>query len=251
EYTKDENVYVRMDTEGEVAGTYVVNTFTVTDAGEITDHGHYETIKNLTNLDSIEEDKEDYTFTAEKGKFYYQGDIVNATLPWNFDISYVLDDKDVDATELAGAEGDLEIHLKIDATTDEEVAKFLPAYLLQVKFTLDNNLCEDIVADGATIIDTGSKETLSYNIMGDSAEIVITTTVHDFEMDDISITGAPVSDFPVSFVSTDNENVRQTMFLMSAEGVEIPEVEVVEEVEEEEGNFFKQMVDRFVNRSIE
>ncbi len=251
EYTKDENVYVRMDSEGEVSGSYVVNTFTVTDAGEITDMGDYESVKNLTNLDEIEVDKDELSFYAEKGKFYYQGNIANATLPWDFDVSYVLDEKDVDPDELACAEGDLEIHININGTTDEEIAKFLPAYLLQVKVTLDNDLCEDIVADGATIVDTGSKETISYNVMGDDAEIVIYTTVKDFEMDDISITGAPVADYHVSFASTDNESVRQTMFLMSVEGVEIEEPEVVEEEEVEETNFIKQMVNRFVNRSID
>lgn len=292
EYSKNENVYVRMDSEGDVSGTYVVNAFTVKEAGDITDYGDYESIQNLTNLDGIEEDKEEYTFYAEKGKFYYQGNIEDAQLPWDFEITYILDGKEVDAEELAGAEGDLEIHMAIRENPAAANPAFYQAYLLQISFNLDNKLCEDIVAKGASLADAGADQQITFTVMPDTAaqaadsgqaetqdsqaagkesqdgqpadagqeeaanqetegkatELVITATVTDFEMGDISINGAAMTDFPVSFVSGENQDIVQTMFIMSAEGISIPEEpEAVEPVEEDNRNFIQKLIDKILN----
>ena len=315
EYIKDENVYVRMENDGEVLGTYVVNGFTVTDAGEITDYGDYETVKNLTDLNEIEKDKDEYTIYADKGKFYYQGDIKNAELPWNFEIEYELDGKSIDPEDLAGERGDLELTIKVRKNDDVHTSDFFDNYMLQTAVTLDNDLCEDIEAEGATIVDTGSSEKLTFTFMpgrdqvsdkerqgeenlteeesndkekesdssakddsegqestdaednaeseedadeeGDEKEddvvasYVVKASVEDFEMDDITINGAPMMPLEKSFASADNENTRQTMFIMSIEGIEIEEEEAAEiETTENKGNFIQQIIDRFKNRNI-
>lgn len=263
DYSKNENVYVRMDSEGDVTGTYVVNAFTVKDAGEITDYGDYESIHNLTSLDAIEEDMHEYTFYAEKGKFYYQGNMGDAQLPWNFETRYILDGKEVDAEELAGAEGDLEIHMLIKENAAVANPAFYPAYLLQVSFTLDNDLCENITAKGANMADAGANQQITFTVMPGAAaqnadsgqstdtakevELVVSASVTDFEMGDISINGAAMTDFPVSFVSEDNQKLEQTMFIMSMEGITIPEEEVVETVVEDNRNFFEKLIDKILN----
>lgn len=255
EYTKSENVYVCMDTAGEVDGTYVVNTFTVTDNGEITDYGDYDSVQNLTNLDEIEKDKDEYTIQADKGKFYYQGNMDNAQIPWNFEIQYVLDGKEVDADEVAGAEGDLEIHMFVKENPVAMNPKFFQSYLLQASLTLDSSLCEEIRAKGANIVDAGSNVQVTYTVMPnavqqaemdkeDVKELVIYTKVTDFEMDDISINGAAMADFPVSFASADNSHTGQTMFIMSAKGVTIPEEKVEAKAEKDNRNFLQKLIDK-------
>lgn len=292
-YNKNENVYVRMDSEGDVSGIHVVNAFTVNEAGEITDYGDYESIKNLTNLEEIEEDRDEYTFYAEKGKFYYQGNMGDAQLPWNFELKYILDGKEVDAEELAGAAGDLEIHMTIKENQAVANPAFYQAYLLQVSFTFDNDLCEDIVAKGASMADAGADQQVTFTVMpgnvsqpagsdqaqnnqtadeesvemqegqpadteqeesaeeedkGNEAKLVISAAVTDFEMGDISINGAAMTDFPVSFVSDENQEMGQTMFIMSAEGITIPEPEVAEAVEEEDNrNFIQKLFDKILH----
>ena len=70
-------------------------------------------------------------------------------------------------------------------------------------------------------------------------------------MDDITINGAPMMPLEKSFASADNENTRQTMFIMSIEGIEIEEEEAAEiETTENKGNFIQQIIDRFKNRNI-
>lgn len=244
EYTKNENVYVRLEQNGEVRGTYVVNSFDVTKEGEITDYGDYDRVQNLTNLDALESDKDEHTFVASKGKFYYQGDIDKAELPWNFDIIYTLDGEEVEKDTLAGQEGELEIHMEVrknPAFTDETLFQ---SYMLQASFTLDPELCDNIQAEGATISDAGANENVTFIVNpGTEADLVITTDVENFEMDDISINAAAAIPTPVSYVS-DQNNTEKTTFIISAEGVTIPEPKV-EEVIIDEPSFMDKIADLF------
>lgn len=244
EYTKNENVYVRLEQNGEVKGTYVINSFDVTKEGEITDYGDYDRVQNLTNLDELESDKDEHTFIAPKGKFYYQGDIDKADLPWTFDIIYTLDGEEVEKDKLAGREGELEICLKVrknPAFTDETLFR---SYMLQVSFTLDPELCDKIQAEGATISDAGANENVTFIVNpGTETDLVITTDVENFEMDDISINTSAVAPTPVSYVS-DVNNTEKTTFIISAEGVAIPEP-IEEEAIIDEPGFLDKIVDLF------
>lgn len=266
EYTKNENVYVRLEQNGEVSGAYVVNSFHVTKEGEITDYGDYDKVQNLTNLEAIESDKDEHTFTAEEGKFYYQGDIDKAELPWTFDIVYTLDGEEVEKDELAGQEGELEIRLQVRRNPAFADANFFQTYMLQTSFTLDPALCDHIHAEGValgetaatdsgdqtagttiqtTMTDAGANENITFIVYpGTEAELVITADVENFEMDDIAINGAAAAEFPKSYVSDANTNVDKTTFIISAEGVTIPEP-VVEEVVEEEPSFIDKLLDLF------
>ncbi|MFA9378942.1 MAG: hypothetical protein ACERKZ_19675 [Lachnotalea sp.] len=180
---------------------------TVTDSGEITDHGDYSEVMNLSNLDVIESDKDEQTVNLEKGKFYYQGNLEKAELPWSFDISYILDGDDVSEEELAGAEGDLVINIKTKRNPGVVDESFFNAYMLQVSLNLDATLCEDIVVDGANISDAGSDEKITFMVNpGSEASLKVSASVKDFEMDDISIAAVSTANRPISFVSDDNNN---------------------------------------------
>lgn len=246
EYTKNENVYVRMDQDGRQEGTYVVNSFTITKGGKITDIGDYNSVHNLTNLSEIEQDKDEQVFEAEEGKFYYQGDLDKAEIPWNFDITYTLDGDEVEEEELAGEEGELKIKIQVRKNPAMTNESFFQGYLLQVSATLDSDLCENIKADGATIVDVGSDEKITYVINpGTEADLEISADVENFEMDDLAITGTAAQEMPVSFLSEKNDHIKQTMFIMSAKGVEIADkkAEVVKEKKEGFLNKFKSLFD--------
>lgn len=263
EYTKNENVYVRLEQNGELNGVYVVNTFNVTKEGEITDYGDYDKIQNLTNLDAIESDKDEHSFTAGEGKFYYQGNIDKAQLPWTFDIVYTMDGEEVEKEELAGQEGNLEIRLQIRQNPAFTDTSFFQAYMLQTSFTLDPELCEHIHAEGSaigktdsadggeqaaiqtTMTDAGANENVTFIVYpGTEADLVITTDAENFEMDDISINAAAATEFPKSYVSEENSSIDKTTFIISAEGVAIPEPVVEETVVEEQG-FLDKLLDLF------
>ncbi len=192
-YTKNENVYANLASDGTASDGYVVNHFSVESSGKIVDYGKYDDIKNLTTLGSLTKESSSISFQADDGEFYYQGRIKNVELPWKFAISYKLDGKSVTANELAGKSGNLEIIFK--STKNNKVDEgFYNNYLMQVSLSLDSEKAKNIVADGATIADAGANRQLSFTALpGSDAEFVIKADVCDFTMSGFSIAAVPYS----------------------------------------------------------
>ena len=245
EYTKNEDIYVRLAQDGSVDSTHVVNAFTVTKAGEIHDFGDYDKVQNLTDLEPIETEKDEHTFTAEEGSFYYQGDIDQAELPWEFKITYLIDGDEAGEEELAGAEGDLEIRIGIRKNPSCPDEAFFNGCLLQVSLTLDPELCENIQAEGASISDAGADKNITFVVNPQTeADLSVKAEVENFELDDITINGTPAADMPVSYVSAENTSVGKAAFMISADGVKIPEKET-EPVQEEKTGLLDKIADLF------
>ena len=57
---------------------------------ELTDHGDYESVVNLTNSDSLTQEGNAVSFTASEENYYYQGNMKSTDLPWDFTIEYYL-----------------------------------------------------------------------------------------------------------------------------------------------------------------
>ncbi len=183
--SKEEVVYGLLSADGKVNDVYVVNIF---DGGEIIDYGNYTSVRNMTSTARISRDGDKLTASAE-GKLYYQGTLENHDLPWNIDIEYELDGTEISGSELAGKNGALKIDVSV--TQNENVdSTFFENYAVQVSFSLDNSLCENIVAEGATIAQVGGKKQLTFTgLPTKGVDFTVTADVHDFEMDAISING--------------------------------------------------------------
>lgn len=192
-YTKNENVYASLAADGTASDAYVVNHFSVESSGEIVDYGKYNTVKNLTTLKNLSKGNDNVDFQADDGEFYYQGQMKNVELPWNFAISYKLDGKSVAADELAGKSGKLEITFQT-TKNDKVDESFYDNYLMQVSLTLDSEKTKNIVADGATMADAGADRQLSFTALpGSDAQFVIKADVTDFSMSGFSIAAVPYS----------------------------------------------------------
>lgn len=203
---KDENVYVTLKDDGSVDNVYVVNEFTSKNAGKVTDYGDYSSVRNLTTDDQIDIDGDAVTMEVPKGKFYYQGNVKSAEIPWNIKIQYTLDGKAISAEDLAGKNG----HLVIKIDTSENTAcdtDFFENYLLQATVVLNTEKCSNITAEGATAANVGKNRQLVYNIMaGQEKEIEISVDVENFEMEAISFQGVPMS-FDIDEDSVDLSSV--------------------------------------------
>lgn len=183
---KEEVVYIMTDAKGGVNSVNVVNIF---GKGSITDYGNYSAVKMLTSTEPINKDGDKIIFSTDEDRVYYQGTLDNAKIPWNIDISYKLDGKDISPDDLAGKSGAVEIHISI--TKNEKcTSDFYDNYAVQAAFTLDTNTCENIKADGATLANVGSDKQISYTVLpGKGLEADITADVNDFEMAEVSING--------------------------------------------------------------
>lgn len=183
---KEEVIYAMLDASGQTESVNVVNIF---GSGSKTDYGDYSSVKMLNTTDSIQQDGEKISFSSDKERVYYQGSLENAQLPWKIKFTYKLDGKEVSADDLAGASGEVEIHIKIEKN-DACEGNFYDNYALQLSFSLDTDKCENIEADGATLANSGANKQISYTVLpGKGLDAIVKTDADDFEMSAVSING--------------------------------------------------------------
>lgn len=184
--SKEEVIYGNLSHDGSVEQIYAVNIF---DSDTVTDYGRYSNVKNLTTEDKITLKDDTVSVHPSETPFYYEGTLEDAELPWDIDIIYKLDGRQMDASELAGLRGNLEIIFEVernDACDDF----FYDNYALQITAVLDGNYCRNITAEDATIANVGSDKQITYTVLpGKGMSGSITAEVSDFEMDEITING--------------------------------------------------------------
>jgi X-X-X-Leu-X-X-Gly heptad repeat protein len=190
---KEETVYGTLLADGKAARVYIVNILDVSEKGLIYDYGDYSAVKNLTNLATIMNQGGVTTMTADAGKFYYQGQLAAANLPWDFTIRYILDGREIPAADLAGKSGQLDI--KIGTTMNAAAAPiFYENYMLQISVTLDAGRCANIAADGAIMANSGKNKLISFTVMPNSDGLfLVSTAMEDFQMAGITISALPFS----------------------------------------------------------
>ena len=113
----DETMYVNLDYYGKTSKVNVVKSCNFNGNTEYTDYGTYENVVNMSNGEAprIGDGTVTWTMPADQtGRFYYQCTMGNdqMTLPWDFDVSYKLNGVPVNADQLAGASGLIEINVK-------------------------------------------------------------------------------------------------------------------------------------------
>ncbi len=186
---KEEVVYVNLNGDGSVDHVYAVNIFDMQTAGTITDYGSYSSVRNMVTTDPINVNGDEITIDTSAGKLYYEGDLGTPPIPWDIDITYSMDGVPYSAEDIAGKSGNLEMHIVITKDPSDS-DDFYKNYALLMTATFDANKCSNITAPGATMANVGSEKQLSYTILPDKgADITISTSVVDFEMDAISING--------------------------------------------------------------
>lgn len=186
---KEEVVYINLDSSGAVETVDVVNIFELSEAGQIVDHGDYESVRNMTTTDPLTLSDGTVTAQAGPGRLYYEGRLAGAESPWNVSLRYFLDGEERPAAELAGASGELQIHMTVEKNPDC-AGTFFEDHALQASFTLDADRCADIAAPGATVANVGGDRQLTYTILpGMGADVTVTARVTDFEMEPVALNG--------------------------------------------------------------
>ena len=189
---KEEVIYIKVDENGNTDNIYVVNGFDTSLGSNIVDNGNYINVLNLSTKDNLnyKDGILNSNINSEENKFYYQGEMdKNTEIPWNINIKYHLDGKNISAKDLAGKSGKLE--LKLDIKQNEKVnSVFYDNYALQISMSLDGNKSENISVDGGSIASAGSQKAINFiKLPGEDANYTLTADVKDFEMSEISING--------------------------------------------------------------
>lgn len=190
---KDEVVYINLSHDGSVESIYVVNAYDLTEEQPVTDFGNYREVKNLTTTEELSVQDGAISFTAPKGKFYYQGELDSAQIPWLVSVTYQLDGQPISGGELAGKEGHLEMTLSLRQNPDANPVYF-DNFAIQATVLLDSERCKNISAPSATLANVGGDKQMSYIVLpGKEKDFTISADVTDFEMDAIQINGIPLT----------------------------------------------------------
>ena len=155
----DETMYVNLDYYGTATKINVVKGCTPNGVKEYTDYGSYEKVVNMTDrTEPVLEDGAVRWELPETGKrFYYQCTMPegSVTLPWDFDISYKLNGREMDASKLAGASGLVEI--RIQATPNRKAgAYYRNNMMLTAVVPVDMERCYSVEAPGSQLQSIGS-----------------------------------------------------------------------------------------------
>ncbi|UOQ46991.1 YhgE/Pip domain-containing protein [Gracilibacillus caseinilyticus] len=190
---KEEVVYATLDPTGSQNDMYVVNSFELSEPSDVTDYGDYTKVQNLTDQTEIAKDGNEMSFSTDNDQFYYQGDLEDKALPWNFDISYTLDGESIKPDQLLGKDG----HVKIEITpsVNENVNQvFSENYLLQISVTVDAALYQNLQAPEGTLANAGKNKQVSFTMMPDQVKsFVLEADVENFELEAIDFSAVPSS----------------------------------------------------------
>ncbi|MDR1421862.1 MAG: hypothetical protein LBI64_03235 [Coriobacteriales bacterium] len=209
---KDEIVYATLNVDGTLRDAYVVNHFDITEAGRLVDRGSYSEVSNLSTTVALAQDGDVITGKVDVGDFYYEGTLSDARLPWSIAIAYSLDGKPINASELGGATGQLEVRIITRANPGVNPL-FFDNYMLQIQLSLNTEKACEIVAPDATIAQAGSARQVAFTVLpGREADLRLSARVTDFEMDAIQISALP---FSMAFDLPDTSEMADGLGLIS------------------------------------
>lgn len=190
---KQEVVYAALENSGAVKNLYVVNVLKGAKGALIQDHGTYESVSNLTNTSEITHLSDAVLFEMPDEDFSYQGNLTSTDLPWSINFTYRLDGQEVQAADLAGKSGTLEITLHTSQNTAVD-ARYFENYLIQATCTLPMDKVENVQTDDGSIALSGSDTTVNFMVVpGKDGEASLTAQVTNFEMPGISVAAIPFS----------------------------------------------------------
>ena len=190
-FDKTEVVYVSLDATGAARSASVVNMFDVESGGQVVDFGPYDDVLSLSEDKPLSREGQATSFSVGEGTFLYQGNVSQPVIPWNISLSYELDGRSVSADEVAGAEGEVVIHLKTGRNEDADRA-FYDSYMLQATFTLPAGTCSDVVAEQATLVMSGEDRTVAFTVLpGHDGDFTMKMNAKDFTLPAAQIVALP------------------------------------------------------------
>lgn len=181
---KEEVIYANLKSDGSASTLSVVNIF---GKGAMEDYGSYNSVKALNSDAKMNIDGDKISFTSDKDRFYYQGDMEKKALPWLVDVTYYMDGNKMSADEIKGKSGDLEIKLSIKENPDVD-KEFFEKYTLEVSTKLDTKKFKDISSDKASLANEGEMKLVNFIALPNTGlDASIKAKVDDFSFDGFAI----------------------------------------------------------------
>jgi len=160
---KDESVYVNADASGKVKKTTVTEWLKNTEKGSVDDETVLEDVENVKGNEKYKEGSDDSIVWESKGKdIYYQG-TTDEELPVNMSITYKLDGKEISPKDLAGKSGKLEMTIKYENKSKQNVdvdgqqTEMYTPFTLATAMMLPTDEYTNVTIDNGKIVSDGDK----------------------------------------------------------------------------------------------
>jgi putative membrane protein len=144
--SKDETVYAMMTADSEITEILADELIHVGDqTGKVEDLSYLSNIENVSGSEKFKRDGTSLTWKAEGKDIRYQGRSERG-LPVNLTVTYYLNGKQVNASEIAGKSGDVEIHFDYDisSTVSVDDGVMTHPYVMVSGLSLSNEHFRDI-----------------------------------------------------------------------------------------------------------
>lgn len=159
---KSETVYVTTNGTGEVSKVEVVNWLKNVDSvRSLKDMTFLENIVNVKGHEEFSVNNGEITFDTNGADIYYEGTCEASQLPISMDITYKLDGKTIEESELNGKSGKLEMNVKftsvkkVKITVDGEEKEVYVPFAAITGALLDTGVFTNVSIDNGKVISNG------------------------------------------------------------------------------------------------
>lgn len=164
----DETLYLNLDHYGAISDANVVKGIEFNKQETYTDYGTYTEVVCLGNDDDPKSENGEVVLKAPEngGRLFFQGTLDNSAVqsPWSFDLGYKLNGRAVEAKDLAGASGLVEID--IDATANKQVSEYMRNnFMLLIAVPVDLSKCYSVDAPDSQTSSIGDMTVVIYECL--------------------------------------------------------------------------------------
>jgi putative membrane protein len=194
----DEAYYATLDYYGNLTEGSVVKTYTMNGTDSITDYGTYDDVINLTDETeaSVAGNQTTFQFGDNAPEhFCFEGTTQQPfnDLPWTLSLSYTLNGVPVEAEDLAGKTGVVEIN--INAVPNENASEYAKNnYTLEAMALFNQNDILSLEAEGAQVQLVGNLRLVLFLAMpGEEQHFTIRVGTDDFKFDGMTFLMVPAT----------------------------------------------------------
>jgi len=164
----DETLYLNLDHYGAISDANVVKGIEFNKQETCTDYGTYTEVVCLGNDEDPKSENGEVVLKAPEngGRLFFQGTLDNSAVqsPWSFDLGYKLNGRAVEAKDLAGASGLVEID--IDATANKQVSEYMRNnFMLLIAVPVDLSKCYSVDAPDSQTSSIGDMTVVIYECL--------------------------------------------------------------------------------------
>lgn len=164
----DETLYLNLDHYGAISDANVVKGIEFNKQETYTDYGTYTEVVCLGNDEDPKLENGEVVLKAPEngGRLFFQGTLDNSAVqsPWSFDLGYKLNGRAVEAKDLAGASGLVEID--IDATANKQVSEYMRNnFMLLIAVPVDLSKCYSVDAPDSQTSSIGDMTVVIYECL--------------------------------------------------------------------------------------